>query len=114
MLGGSGGPWGGSGGGTLYPGSPAGGYVQGGNGAAPGGGGGGGGTGDLPTPGTQTRPVGPNGSASGTGGAGHVIISYPSEQANISNIPPSLSWTSGVANGRKYYCFSGGAGTITV
>jgi len=89
-------------------------------GQAPGGGGGGAGNAATYSNYYQTAPMQPSGAGgrrSGHGGAGSIIVSYPSDQPALTSISPTLTVSNGptgtVANGRRYYCFTGGTGTIT-
>lgn len=52
--------------------------------------------------------------ASGTGGSGVVIFAYPSDKPDITSISPTLTWSRYTINGRKFYMFKAGAGTITI
>lgn len=115
--GGIGGDWGGTGAHQYQ----ASGGQDGTSGSAPGGGGGGAGSSATITNcwqiAPQGSPTGGNGKASGNGGAGHVILSYPSDKPALSYIAPTLVVSNGptgtISSGRRYYCFSGGTGTIT-
>jgi hypothetical protein len=67
----------------------------------------------------QTAPSAPtttisNGLPSGTGGSGRVIFAYPNDKPDISYISPTLTWNCYNANGKKFYMFWGGTGTITI
>lgn len=113
--GGAGGPWGGQGAHQYQ----ASGGSNAGDGLAPGGGGGGGGSAASPN-GTffyQTSCSPIQGRQGGNGGAGQVIISYPSDKPALTNIAPTLIVSNGpngtIQNGRRYYCFTGGTGLIT-
>ena len=113
---GLGGPWGGRGG-HMYQTSLG---QDAENGSAPGGGGGGGGNAAPGVPYFQSAPAFPassGGRRSGAGGAGQLILSYPSELEALSYISPTLSVSNGptgtIANDRRYYCFNGGTGIIT-
>jgi hypothetical protein len=103
------------------------------NGTAYSGGGGGGGIHEMGINTPANQPICPNfrylqyspsfpnpndlvsyGLASGLGGSGRVIFAYPSDKPDITYISPTLTWNCYQANGRKFYMFCGGAGTITI
>jgi hypothetical protein len=65
-------------------------------------------------PSSPSPSVGSNGLASGLGGSGRVIFAYPSDKPDITYISPTLTWNCYQANGRKFYMFCGGTGTITI